>query len=224
MISIVIPVLNEERAIETLLDSIARLRGKKEVIVADGGSMDDTRRRACQRGTLVDCPRGRGIQCNTGARRARGDILFFPHADSCLQPDALVKIRQAVSLGAHWGCLKLRFDVTHPITAIIAWCSNLRVPSRGIVFGDQGIFMTQRLFRRLGGFPELPLMEDYQLSLTLREMKIPPVQIDSYIVSSPRRFAAGGHLRTLWQMRRLRRLYRSGTDISVIQALYKDTR
>lgn len=224
MISIVIPVLNEERAIGALLDNIDSLAGAKEVIVADGGSTDQTRTTASSSVAVIDCPRGRGPQCNAGARRAGGGILFFLHADSRLQPDALHKIEQAVACGAGWGCLKLRFDDAHPITALVAWCSNLRVSTRGIVFGDQGIFMTRDLFERLGGFPELPLMEDYQLSLLLRGMKVRPVLADSRITSSARRFAAGGRLRALWRMSRLRRLYRSGADISVIQELYGDIR
>jgi len=224
MISIIVPALNEEKAVETLLDNIASLSGMKEVIVADGGSTDKTKELAAARAVVLDCPRGRGTQCNAGARRAGGDILFFLHVDSCLEQDVLSKIERAVSSGAVWGCLKLRFDDGHWFTRAVAWCSNLRARWRGIVFGDQGIFMTRGLFEQLGGFPALPLMEDYQLSLLLRELKIFPALADSRITSSARRFTEGGRLRVIWRMQRLRRLYRRGVDISVIQAMYRDIR
>ena len=84
--------------------------------------------------------------------------------------------------------------------------------------------MTRDLFGQLGGFPPLPLMEDYQLSMNLKELKTRPAVVDSCIVSSARRFSEGGRLRVIWQMRRLRRLYRNGIDISVIQAMYRDIR
>lgn len=224
MISVVIPALNEEKTVAALLEHLKTLDGAKEVIVADGGSADATSELAAAQAVVVAGPRGRGPQCNAGAARAGGGILFFLHADSRLERDTLLKIEQTVADGAEWGCLKLRFDDRHWLSSVIAWCSNLRVHLRGIVFGDQGIFMTRELFERLGGLPELPLMEDYRLSLELREQKIPPVQVCGYITSSARRFARNGRLRTLWRMRRLRALYRRGADISAIQAMYADIR
>lgn len=224
MISVIIPALNEEKRVAALLGHLQALEGAKEIIVADGGSADRTRELAAAKAAVIRCLGGRGPQCNAGARVAGGDILFFLHADSRLEPDALLKIDQAVTDGAAWGCLKLRFDDGHWLSSVIAWCSNLRVRLRGIVFGDQGIFMTRELFERLGGLPGLPLMEDYRLSLDLRKQKIAPVQVRSHITSSARRFAKEGRLRALWRMRRLRALYRRGTDISDIQAMYGDIR
>lgn len=224
MISLIIPVLNEENNIEALLTHVAALHGTKEIIVVDGGSTDRTRELALPLARVADCRRGRGPQCNAGARLGRGDILFFLHADSRLEQDAMQKIERAVAQGASWGCLKLRFDDTHWLTRIIALGSNLRVRLRGIAFGDQGIFMTRELFNRVGGFSPLPLMEDYQLSLDLRANKVAPVQVDSCITSLARRFIADGRLRTIWRMHRLRQLYRRGTEISVIQAMYRDVR
>ena len=224
MISLIIPALNEEKAIEALLVNITALSGAKDVVVADGGSTDRTKELSTPFATVVDCPRGRGPQCNFGASRAVGDIFFFLHADSLLEHDALHKIELAVAQGVKWGCLKLRFDDAHWFPRLIAWASNKRVRLCGIAFGDQGIFITRGLFEQLGGFPDLPLMEDYQLSLILRERKIAPIQVNSYIVSSARRFIDGGFLRVIMQMRRLRKLYRRGADICDIKAMYRDIR
>lgn len=228
MISVIIPTLNEGENIEALLQQVTALSGiketVKEIIVADGGSTDKTARLAASRATVINCTRGRGSQLNTATRQAQGDVLLFLHADSCLEQDCLLKIEAAVAHGAVWGCLKLRFDDKHWLSGFIAWCSNIRARRRGLVFGDQGIFMTKSLFVQIDGFPDLPLMEDYELSLQLKKLGIAPTQVNSYITSSARRFLAGGRLRTWWRMWRLRRLYRSGADIAVIQAKYRNIR
>jgi rSAM/selenodomain-associated transferase 2 len=224
MISLIIPVLNEEKTVEDFLKHIAALNGEKEIIVADGGSNDNTKALAERQAKVIDSPRGRGRQCNAGARQASGNILFFIHADSCLEQDALLKIGRAVAQGAVWGCLKIRFDDSHIIARLVAWGSNLRVRLFGTVFGDQGIFMTRELYEQVGGFPELSLMEDYQFSINLRARKIAPTQVDSKITSSARRFIAGGRLRVIWRMQHLRVLYRQGVDISLIETMYRDIR
>ena len=224
VVSLIIPVLNEEKTIEGLLDNISALTGSKEVIVADGGSADKTKELAISRAKVIDCPRGRGPQCNMGALHADGDIFFFIHADSRLPQDALDKICLAVARGAQWGCLKLVFDDKHWFIRLVAWGSNLRVRLRGVVFGDQGIFMTKDLFESLGGFPALPLMEDYRLSLDLKARKTPPIQVSSYIISSARRFNTEGRLSAIWRMIRMRKLYRDGADFSTILEMYRDVR
>lgn len=224
MISIIIPVLNEEKRIEALLEHAAALPGDKEIIVVDGGSADRTAELAAHRAVVIEGACGRGPQCNAGARMAHGDIFFFLHADSRLELNALGEIERAVAQGASWGCLKLCFGGGHWFGRIVALCSNLRARWRGLVFGDQGIFMSRGLFGQLEGFRELPLMEDYQLSLDLKKRGIAPRQIDSRIVTSARRFTSGGWLRTLWQMRRLRALYRQGVDIGEIMGCYQDAR
>lgn len=230
MISLIVPVLNEEKAIEALLAHLETLSGEKEIIVVDGGSADRTIEMielAAERvsvAAVIEGPRGRGPQCDAGAARASGDTLLFVHADSRLEQDALARVERAVARGAAWGCFRLRFDDAHWAARAVAWASNLRARWRGVVFGDQGIFMTRELFGEVGGFPALPLMEDYQLSLNLKKRKLPPAQINCFITSSARRLVAGGRLRTAWKMWRLRALYRRGADISIIQAMYRDVR
>jgi rSAM/selenodomain-associated transferase 2 len=228
MISVIVPLYNEEKTVTTLLDQLGHLEGSHEILLADGGSADRTRelaRDALPRNArLLTAPRGRAAQSNAAAREAVGNIFFFLHADSRILPDTLPHIEKAVLEGALWGCLKLRFDERHPLTVACAYLSNLRVRLRGIAFGDQGIFVRRDLFLRENGFPELPLMEDYEFSMRLKRRRIFPVQLSCPIVTSARRFRECGRLRTLFLMWHLRRLYRNGCDIEHIAARYRQTR
>jgi rSAM/selenodomain-associated transferase 2 len=227
MISVIVPVLDEEKSIAGLLTQLAELEGDCEILLADGGSTDGTLEAARdalpKNARFLACPRGRAAQCNAAAQEAQGDILFFLHADSRVTPDVLLSIRLAVDGGALWGCLSLRFDDPHPLMTVCAWLSNLRA-RRGIVFGDQGIFIRRSLFWEIGAFPELPLMEDYEFSLRLRRKGIFPIQLRRPIVTSARRFRECGRLRAMFLMWRLRRLYRKGHDVAAVAALYRQIR
>lgn len=224
MISIIVPVYNEEKNIGALLEQLETLAGEYELLITDGGSRDRTLPIIGDRAEIIRGAKGRAAQCNAAAQQAHGDIFFFLHCDSILEADVLNKIESAVAAGAGWGCLCLRFAGRGALLAFGAWVSNLRVRLRKIVFGDQGIFITRKLFASLGGFPELPLMEDYELSLRLRRRGIAPKQINSVIITSSRRFLEGGIFATTWQMHKLRFLYRRGMDIEQIAAKYKDCR
>ena len=125
---------------------------------------------------------------------------------------------------ARWGCFGIAFAPTDWLMDICARRSNQRVREQGVVFGDQGIFMERTLFERIGGFPNLPLMEDYQLSLNLTGE---PLGMTAHpLVTSSRRFQGGAlhKLRVMAQMQRLRRRYRAGENIETIAAEYRDLR
>ena len=92
------------------------------------------------------------------------------------------------------------------------------------MFGDQGIFIRRKLFFEIGGFPLLPIMEDYQLSLTLKELGVRIGVAKKRIYTSDRRFQEGGRLRVMWRMNRMRSMYRKGVDIEEISEAYKDVR
>jgi rSAM/selenodomain-associated transferase 2 len=228
MISVIVPLYNEEKSVTNLLCQLSRLEGACEILLADGGSTDRTRELALnalpRNARLLEFPRGRAAQSNAAARASAGDILFFLHADSQIPPGTLRHIEKAVLDGAAWGCLTLRFDERHPLTLVCARLSNLRVRLTGIAFGDQGIFVRRGLFLEEGGFPELPLMEDYEFSLRLKRRRIFPVQLSCPIVTSARRFREYGRLRTMFLMWRLRRLYRNGCDVERIAARYRQIR
>ena len=225
MISVLLPVYQEEKALPALLERLGQLEGDFEVIFADGGSTDATVPLLRDAGyRVVTGAKGRGNQCNLAAAHARGDILFFLHADSAVEKDVLSHIQAAVDAGARWGCLTITFDDTRfPYCGGIR-ISNFRAKVGHIVFGDQGMYFTRSLFAEIGGFPDLPIMEDYELSLRLKKKRIPPVVVKSPIMASVRRFEAGGPWRVGFQMYYLRHLYRKGVSPQRLQERYRDCR
>lgn len=122
------------------------------------------------------------------------------------------------------GCFGIRFRSNNILMKCCQTISNHRIKDRKIMFGDQGIFMRRDLFFEIGGFPELPIMEDYQISLTLKEKKVALGMAKSRIYTSDRRFAEGGRLRVMLKMNWLRVMYRMGVDIQKIAEMYRDIR
>jgi rSAM/selenodomain-associated transferase 2 len=155
-ISIIIPVLNEADRLETLIPELrkrAKTRAISEIIVVDGGSRDRSTEVAQSKGALVaQAPKGRACQMNAGAGLARGEILYFLHADS-LPPVAYDQwILQAMEKGPISGCFRLRFDPPHWFLDAFAWCTRINHPlCRG---GDQSLFVPRHWFEQSGGFDE----------------------------------------------------------------------
>ena len=225
-ISIIIPTLDEARVIDALLAQLEPLRGRCEIVFVDGGSSDGTRDAILDAGfQLVDAPRGRGTQLNAGARASSGEILFFLHADSALPPDPLGEIRRAMR-GRRVGCFGVRFEPSSPLMLCCRLLSNFRCYVRRIMFGDQGIFIDRDLFFEVGGFPDLPLMEDYQFSLDLRARGFRPAPTRRRIATSSRRYGTtpASRIKTMLLMGRLRRMYREGTPVEEIARIYGQAR
>lgn len=167
--------------------------------------------------------KGRARQMNLGAKKSSGDVLFFLHCDSELPADAIEQIK-AVMGKYRAGCFGIAFHSKNIWMKCCQIISNHRIKDRKVMFGDQGIFIQRKLFFEIGGFPDLPIMEDYQFSLTLKEMGVRPGIAGKRIYTSDRRFARGGRLRVMWKMNRLRAMYRRGVDIEKIADLYRDVR
>lgn len=222
-ISIIIPTYNEEKRISLLIDNLNKLDEDFEVIFSDGGSTDNTLSLIGNKYIVVNSKKGRANQMNFGAKYATGEVLFFLHCDSVLEKDALTKISDKINEGYSAGCFKLNFDSDNLSMKCCAYFSNLRVKYRQIAFGDQGIFVKKDVFYNIGEFPSLPIMEDYQLSINLKQnYKI--CQVNSKITTSARRFLDAGTFKTMWKMQKLQRMFRQGKDINLIAKMYRDAR
>lgn len=224
MISIIIPIYNEEKNIRILQDNLLKLKGNFEVIFCDGGSSDKTIDLIDDCFTVVNCPKGRANQMNYGSKLSKGDVLFFLHCDSIIEEDVILKIQEEINKGYKLGCLKLKFDNEIIWMKICAYMSNLRVKLRKIAFGDQGIFIRKDLYEEIGEMPNLPIMEDLEFSLRLKKKNYYFKQIDSYIITSSRRFLDKGIFKTMIQMQKLQIQYLCGRDVNKINKEYRDIR
>lgn len=193
-LSVIIPTFNEQERIAQTV-RMARAAGVAEVIVADGGSSDGTVAAASAAGakTLIG-PKGRGPQQNAGARAARGDTLLFLHADTALPADFPGYIEAALARpGVSAGAFRFRLDERGFSMALVEWMVKWRCRFRQTPYGDQAIFMRRTAFEQAGGFPEAPVMEDYELIRRLqRQGKIAIADADA--VTSARRWKRKGLL------------------------------
>ena len=221
-ITMVIPIYNESRTIGKMLAQLDTLPGDWDIRFADGGSSDDTLTQIGDRYPIIPCPKGRANQMNHAAKDTE-EVIWFVHCDSILPTDAHTQISEAIESGAKWGCFHIGFDYDGPFMGCNTCLSNRRA-RKGIAFGDQGIWVRREIFEEIGGFPALPIMEDYEFSLRMRKAGIPITQLPGRIITSGRRYRGRFPLLTMWQMFHLRCLYRRGVDINEIARRYRDIR
>jgi rSAM/selenodomain-associated transferase 2 len=221
LVSIIIPTLNEEDTIVPTLRRIHRQEGPVEVVVADGGSSDETRSVALSHGaSVLQAPRGRASQMNDGAKRSTGDILLFLHADTQLPPHGLSRIRRALAPpDATAGTFRLCFDDPTPLLRFYAWCT--RWPWIRLCFGDRGQFVERPAFKAVGGFPDWPLFEDLELAARLQRQGGFRF-LDAAVTTSARRFRHQGPLRQQLLNLYLWSHYLWGTDPERLASLYPD--
>ena len=220
-VSIIVPVLNETAGIETVLTTLQRWRRKgHEVLVVDGGSIDNTVERAT---ALADCVLstlpGRARQMNAGAANASHDVLLFLHSDTLLPTDGLEHIKRAVLSGAQWGHFRLRLSGPGVSLRVIERATNLRTAWTSVVTGDMALFVKRDLFAMVEGFADLPLMEDVAISKRLRRLARRH-RLPTHVVSSSRRWEEKGALRTVLLMWRLRLAYFLGVDPQRLARVY----
>jgi rSAM/selenodomain-associated transferase 2 len=222
-LSIVVPVLNEAEQIDSLLDSLAEARSQgAEIVVVDGGSVDGTLKRVSGRADrCVHSLPGRARQQNSGAALAHGEVILFLHADTRLPPGAVGTVLDGLGrTGRGWGRFDVRLTGRHPAFRMVERMISLRSRLSGIATGDQAIFVRRELFDQIGGFPEIPLMEDVALSRRLLATG-PPLCLSDAVVTSSRRWESRGIVRTILLMWRLRLAYWLGADPARLAARYR---
>ena len=222
-LSIVIPTLNEGEAIGDTLAALQPLRARGcEVIVADGGSADGTVALARPLADAVlPSPPGRARQQNAGAAAAAGEVLLFLHADTRLPADADARVVDGLGRsGRGWGRFDVRLSGRHPMLRVIERMMGLRSRLSGIATGDQAIFVRREWFHAVGGFPEIPLMEDVALSKALKR-RGRPLCLRETVTTSSRRWERRGVYRTMALMWRLRLAYWLGADPASLADRYR---
>ena len=221
-LSIIVPTLNEELVLAATLDHL--LAVSRDIIVSDGGSSDRTGEIAAEYPvTWVQGERGRGVQLNRGAHAAGGDVLLFLHADTGLPEGAAELIANAIEAGAVGGGFEVRFDSDRRLMALGSKLVNLRTRRTHIPLGDQGQFVRRQTFVEIGGFREWPILEDLDLMRRLNRAGQVAV-LDSPVVTSDRRFAQRGILRTLSTNYLIWGLYVLGVDPARLAHLYRHVR
>jgi rSAM/selenodomain-associated transferase 2 len=224
--SIILPVLNEEAAINGALERLRRLApgGEAEILVVDGdpagGTLqaiigDDVKK--------IRSPRGRGRQMNEGAKSAGGVILLFLHADTLLPPDALSLVTAALGdEKAVGGAFDLAFSSERRAFKVIAAVASCRSRLTRVPFGDQAHFLRRDYFRQIGGYREIPLMEDVELMGRIRRRGDRIVFIDRPVRTSARRWEKEGLLRCTLRNWLLQFLYLLGVSPERLAKLYRD--
>lgn len=196
MISVVIPTLNAASALGPCLGALGPAILDpllSEVIFADGGSSDETEEIAEATGAnFIAAPRGRGSQLAAAAKTARADWLLFLHADTVLSPDWVGAARAHMSGGAGKAAyFRLRFDADGIAPALVARWANARA-RLGLPYGDQGLLIHRALYREIGGYPPIPLMEDVAVARALGRRRLRMLNAEA--VTSAVRYERNGWL------------------------------
>jgi rSAM/selenodomain-associated transferase 2 len=213
-LSIVVPAVDEAANLARLLPDLLARERDAEVLVADGGSRDESRAVVARVPAVrwVSAPRGRARQMNAGARAARGDVLLFLHADTLLPDGAGAAIRAALAdPGVVGGRFDVRLDSDRYLLALVGWLMNHRSRLTGISTGDQAIFVRRAVFEGLGGYPDIPLMEDVELTRRLKRCGR-LAALGLRVMTSARKWETEGPLRTIVLMWILRLLYATGVS------------
>ena len=222
-ISVIIPTLNEAQNIRATLDRLHH-PAFSEILAAEGGSQDGTVALAAPVAKVVTAPTGRARQMNTGAATASGDVLLFLHADTLLPPTAADDITAALAdprvVGGHFNA---RITPDRGMLWLVGRMMSWRARLTGIATGDQAIFVRRNVFEQLGGFPDIPLMEDIAFSRSLKRAGR-VAALRSSVMTSGRRWEQHGALRTILLMWWLRLLFFLGVSPDRLKHLYQDAR
>ncbi|MEO9484773.1 MAG: TIGR04283 family arsenosugar biosynthesis glycosyltransferase [Ekhidna sp.] len=224
LISVIIPTLNEEERIGSLLKFLTShpLKNRFEVIVVDGESEDKTAviARTFDVPVYTSDPCSRALQMNKGAKEAKGDVLYFVHADVQLVPSFVNDIIEAVSKGFESGCYRFKFDnPSNPLLHINGFFT--RFPFKWCRGGDQTLFITKEAFSRIDGFDErFVIMEDYNLLDRLGQEGLSFKVIAKSIKVSARKYETNSYLKVQAANLKAMKMYKKGESPDLIKKFY----
>lgn len=219
--SFIIPTLNESHFIQACLVDLQTLKDACEIIIVDGGSNDNTLIIAKPLADkIIKSTPGRARQMNVGAKQAKGETLVFLHADTFLPENALDLITKALTKTNNgWGRFNIQLKGKHPMLKVIAVFMNFRSCLTGIATGDQVIFVSKQLFDKVGGYPDIALMEDISFCAKLKNFS-DFTCIKAKVTSSGRRWEKNGIFKTILLMWRLRLGHFFGENPDTLSTLY----
>ena len=223
MISIIIPILNEEKILAKTLNRLQPELENSELIIVDGGSTDASVSIARKYGKVVFSERGRAKQLNTGAAAATGEIFIFLHADIWLESGAIAAARTALATGYVGGAFRQKIDGQHFLYRLIEAAANFRAQRLRVFYGDGGIFLARTDFQQLGGFPDVPILEEMEFSKGLRRLGKTAL-ISPCIHISSRRWEEGGIVKTTLNNWLIMLLYFLGVSPGRLAKLYRHIR
>jgi rSAM/selenodomain-associated transferase 2 len=223
-ISVILPALNEEMTIGASLQALLEL-APDEIIVVDGSSTDRTQQICARlRVKVIPSNRGRARQMNMGASQASGDVLLFLHADTKLPASALSDITAALrDPDCPGGRFDVEIDGSHWMLKLVAVLINQRSRLTRVATGDQAIFVRRSVFQSIGGFQDVPLMEDIAFCRALKHIG-PIACLRSRVITSGRRWESDGVWRTIFTMWMLKLCYWAGVSPQRLKKYYADTR
>lgn len=220
MLSVIIPVLNDALALQRLCAALKPVKNAQwEIIVVDGGSADDSVSVASEFAhRVLSSAAGRARQMQAGANAAKGDVLWFVHADSSISLNLLSEMLLHAK-HHRWGRCDVQLDGVHPMFRIIEWLMNSRSRITGICTGDQGIFIRRDVLVNIGGFADIPLMEDIDISKRLKKIASPFV-LRAKLGASSRRWREHGIARTILLMWYIRLRFFLGASPESLHSVY----
>ncbi len=225
-LSVIVPVRNEKPSTLAKLANLVQLNGVTELIVVDSSdqraTIDELNELQARLPSVTvirsDRP-GRAYQMNQGEAVATGNVIWFIHADTSVPSGAAECILKSISSEQSWGRFDVRFDCPSMRMKLVAFGMNVRSAWSGVCTGDQAIFVSRTLFEKLGGFPEVPIMEDVLLTKRMKR-EAQAIRIRVPVTTSARRWKTHGYLKTVLQMWLMRFLSGIGVSPQFLAKLY----